>query len=76
VTRKITRAVARIKYGLQHDLYLGNLDAVRDWGYAKEYVEGMWLMLQAAEPTDYVLATDASARRTEDPIWRMVAATP
>lgn len=57
VTRKITRAVARIKAGLDHNVYLGNLDAVRDWGYAPEYVEGMWRMLQAAEPTDYVLAT-------------------
>lgn len=57
VTRKITRAVARIKAGLDDYLYLGNLDAVRDWGYAPEYVEGMWLMLQADEPTDYVLAT-------------------
>src|SRR5205807_565955 len=57
VTRKITRAVARIKAGIQDKLYLGNLDAVRDWGYAKEYVEGMWRMLQAAEPDDYVLAT-------------------
>ena len=57
VTRKITRAVARIKAGLDEDLYLGNLDAVRDWGYAKEYVEAMWLMLQAEEPTDYVVAT-------------------
>jgi GDPmannose 4,6-dehydratase len=57
VTRKITRAVARIKAGLQSELYLGNLDAVRDWGYAPEYVEGMWRMLQADEPDDYVLAT-------------------
>jgi len=57
VTRKITRAVARIKAGLDEDLYLGNLGAVRDWGYAKEYVEAMWLMLQAEEPTDYVVAT-------------------
>jgi GDPmannose 4,6-dehydratase len=57
VTRKITRAVARIKAGLDEDLYLGNLDAVRDWGYAKEYVEAMWLMLQADQPTDYVVAT-------------------
>ena len=57
VTRKITRAVARIKAGLQDGLYLGNLDAVRDWGYAPEYVEGMWRMLQHDEPTDYVLAT-------------------
>jgi len=57
VTRKISRAAARIKAGLDEDLYLGNLDAVRDWGYAKEYVEAMWLMLQADEPTDYVVAT-------------------
>ncbi len=57
VTRKITRAVARIKAGTQKDLYLGNLDSVRDWGYAPEYVEGMWRMLQAEEPDDYVLAT-------------------
>lgn len=57
VTRKITRAAARIKAGLETDLYLGNLDAVRDWGYAPEYVEGMWRMLQADEPADYVLAT-------------------
>jgi GDPmannose 4,6-dehydratase len=57
VTRKITRAVARIKAGVQSELYLGNLEAVRDWGYAPEYVEGMWRMLQADEPDDYVLAT-------------------
>jgi GDPmannose 4,6-dehydratase len=57
VTRKITRAVARIKAGTQKDLYLGNLDSVRDWGYAAEYVEGMWRMLQADEPDDFVLAT-------------------
>lgn len=57
VTRKITQAVAHIKAGLQDKLYLGNLDAKRDWGYAKEYVEGMWLMLQQDEPDDYVLAT-------------------
>ncbi|MCM3897001.1 GDP-mannose 4,6-dehydratase [Gordonia sputi] len=57
VTRKITRAVARIKAGVQENLYMGNLDAVRDWGYAPEYVEGMWRMLQADEPSDYVLAT-------------------
>ena len=56
-TRKITRAVARIKAGVESDVYLGNLDAVRDWGYAPEYVEGMWRMMQAPEPTDYVLAT-------------------
>jgi GDPmannose 4,6-dehydratase len=60
VTRKITRAAARIKAGLDAELYLGNLDAVRDWGYAKEYVEAMWLMLQADEPTDYVVATGTS----------------
>ena len=57
VTRKITRAVARIKSGLQSKLYLGNLDAQRDWGYAKEYVEAMWLMLQQDKPEDYVIAT-------------------
>jgi len=57
VTRKITRAVARIKAGVQDSLYLGNLDAVRDWGYAAEYVEGMWRMLQVDEPEDFVLAT-------------------
>ncbi|MGF1678949.1 MAG: GDP-mannose 4,6-dehydratase [Candidatus Methylacidiphilales bacterium] len=57
VTRKITRAVARIKVGLQQKLYLGNLDAQRDWGFAKEYVEAMWLMLQQDNPDDYVIAT-------------------
>jgi GDPmannose 4,6-dehydratase len=57
VTRKITRAVARIAAGLQDKLYLGNLDAVRDWGYAPEYVEGMWRMLQQPSASDYVLAT-------------------
>lgn len=57
VTRKITRAAARIKYGLQNKLYLGNLDAKRDWGYAGDYVEAMWLMLQQDEPDDYVIAT-------------------
>ena len=57
VTRKITRAVARIKAGMQSKLYLGNLDAKRDWGYAKEYVEAMWLMLQQDKPEDYVIAT-------------------
>lgn len=57
VTRKITIAAARIKKGLQKELYLGNLDAKRDWGYAKEYVEGMWRMLQHDQPDDYVLAT-------------------
>lgn len=58
VTRKITRAAARIKEGLQEKLFLGNLDARRDWGYAKEYVEAMWLMLQADKPRDYVVATN------------------
>src|SRR5213076_3081669 len=57
VTRKITQAVARIKAGLQNKLYLGNLDAKRDWGYAKEYVAAMWLMLQQQAPDDYVIAT-------------------
>ena len=57
VTRKITRAVAYIKAGLQKKLYLGNLDAKRDWGYAPEYVEAMWLMLQQDKPDDYVIAT-------------------
>jgi len=57
VTRKITRAVAAIKAGQQDELYMGNLDAIRDWGYAAEYVEGMWRMLQVDEPADYVLAT-------------------
>ena len=60
VTRKITKAVARIKHGLQDKLYLGNLDAKRDWGYAKDYVEAMWLMLQQDEPDDYVIATGES----------------
>lgn len=57
VTRKITRAATRIKLGLQDALYLGNLDAQRDWGYARDYVEMMWLMLQQDEPDDYVIAT-------------------
>ena len=57
VTRKITRGVAAIKLGLQEKLYMGNLDAKRDWGHAKDYVEGMWLMLQQNQPDDYVLAT-------------------
>jgi GDPmannose 4,6-dehydratase len=57
VTRKITRAVARIHAGLDQDLWIGNIDAVRDWGYAPEYVEGMWRMMQLDEPGDYVLAT-------------------
>ncbi len=57
VTRKITRAATRIKLGLQEKLFLGNLDAKRDWGYAKDYVEGMWMMLQHDKPEDFVLAT-------------------
>jgi GDPmannose 4,6-dehydratase len=57
VTRKITRAVARIKAGLQEKVYLGNLEAKRDWGYAPEYVEAMWRMLQQDTPDDYVVAT-------------------
>jgi len=57
VTRKITKAAARIKLGLQKELRLGNLDTKRDWGYAKEYVEGMWMMLQQEKPSDYVLGT-------------------
>lgn len=58
VTRKITRAATRIKLGLQNKLILGNLDAKRDWGYAKEYVEAMWLMLQQEKPDDYIIATN------------------
>jgi GDPmannose 4,6-dehydratase len=57
VTRKISRAVAAIKQGLQSELFLGNLDAKRDWGYAPEYVEGMWRILQQDESNDFVLAT-------------------
>ncbi len=57
VTKKITDGVARIKYGKSHELVLGNLDAKRDWGYAKDYVEAMWLMLQQDKPDDYVIAT-------------------
>jgi GDPmannose 4,6-dehydratase len=62
VTRKITRAVAKISLGLQNRLYLGNLDAQRDWGHAKDYVEGMWRMLQQDEPEDFVLATGVTTR--------------
>ena len=57
MTRKITRALAYIKHGLQDKLFMGNLDAKRDWGFAKEYVEAMWLMLQQDKPDDYVVAT-------------------
>ncbi len=60
VTRKITRAAARIALGMQEVLYLGNLDARRDWGYAKDYIEAMWLMLQQEQPKDYVIATGES----------------
>lgn len=62
VTRKITKGVAAIKKGKQQKLYLGNLEAVRDWGFAKEYVESMWLMLQQPNPSDYVVATGVGAR--------------
>jgi GDPmannose 4,6-dehydratase len=57
VTRKITKAAARIKLGVQQDLFLGNLDAKRDWGFAGDYIEAMWMMLQAKTPDDYVIAT-------------------
>src|ERR1700686_2286887 len=57
VTRKITRALARIKLGLQNCLYLGNFNALRDWGHARDFVEAMWMMLQQPEPDDYVIAT-------------------
>jgi GDPmannose 4,6-dehydratase len=57
VTRKITRAAAAIELGLQEKVYLGNLDAVRDWGHARDYVQGMWMIVQQDEPDDYVLAT-------------------
>src|SRR5262245_55816900 len=60
VTRKITRAAARIKHGLDRTLYLGNLDARRDWGFAGDYVEAMWMMLQQPQPDDYVIATGES----------------
>ncbi len=60
VTRKVTRAASRIKHGLQKKLYLGNLDARRDWGYAKDYVEAMWVMMQQAQGDDYVVATGES----------------
>ena len=60
VTRKITRAVASIHLGLQHELHIGNLDAERDWGHARDYVRGMWQILQQDTPEDYVLATGTS----------------
>jgi GDPmannose 4,6-dehydratase len=69
VTRKVTRAVAAISRGLQQRLYVGNLNAQRDWGHAREYVEGMWLMLQQDEPDDYVLATGVTTRVREFVTW-------
>ena len=69
VTRKIARAAARIKSGIEEYVYLGNLDAVRDWGYAPEYVEGMWRMLQAEQPADYVLATGTATTVREFTRW-------
>jgi len=60
VTRKIARGVARIKHGIEDKLYLGNLEARRDWGYAPDYVKGMWMMLQQDDPDDYVLGTGES----------------
>jgi GDPmannose 4,6-dehydratase len=74
VTRKITRAAARIKYGLQDKLFLGNLEARRDWGFAGDYVEGMWLMLQQDQPDDYVLATGEtySVRQLLDEAFALV----
>ena len=69
VTRKITRAAAAIALGRQERLYLGNLDAKRDWGHAREYVRGMWLMLQQDEPDDYVLATGETTEVREFVEW-------
>lgn len=69
VTRKITRAVAAIHLGLQDKLYLGNLDAKRDWGHAREYVRGMWLMLQQDEPDDYVIATGVTTEVRQFVQW-------
>src|SRR6266487_4834789 len=60
VSRKITRAVAGIELGLEEKLYIGNLDAKRDWGHARDYVEGMWMILRQPQPDDYVLATGES----------------
>ncbi len=57
MTRKITKAAARIKLGVQKDLFLGNLDAKRDWGFAGDYIQAMWMMLQVSKPEDYVIAT-------------------
>src|SRR5665811_925054 len=77
VTRKITRAVARIALGLQTDLYLGNLDSLRDWGHAKDYVRAMYLMLQQEEPGDYVIATGEqhSVREFVERAFREVGVT-
>lgn len=72
VTRKVTNAVARIKLGLQHEVVLGNLDSKRDWGYAGDYVKGMWLMLQQDTPDDYVLAT-GETHSIEDLVQRAFA---
>ena len=74
VTRKITRAVAAIELGLQERLYIGNLDAMREWGHARDYVEGMWLMLQQDEPDDYVLAT-GEAHSVREFVERAFAST-
>jgi GDPmannose 4,6-dehydratase len=76
VSRKITRAVARIKAGLQDVLYLGNLDAKRDWGHAKDYVEAQWLILQQEKPDDYVIATGEqhSVRELTELAFRQVGA--
>jgi GDPmannose 4,6-dehydratase len=74
VTRKITRAVAAIKLGQQDQLFLGNLDAKRDWGHAKEYVRGMWLMLQQDEADDYVLATGATTTVRQFAEWSFAEA--
>ena len=76
VTRKITRAAARIKHGLDKKLYLGNLDAKRDWGFAGDYVEAMWLMLQQDKPDDYVIATGESHTRARVPRRRLRRAGP
>ena len=70
VTRKVTHGAAAIKLGLQEELALGNLDAERDWGYAKDYVEAMWLMLQQDEPDDYVIATGRRTRCASSCGWR------
>lgn len=71
VTRKITRAAAAMHLGMQDKLYLGNLDAKRDWGHAKEYVEGMWLMMQQEKPDDYVLATGETTSVRDFVTWAM-----